>query len=200
MNDEASVLRTAWMSQATTSEISLRAAAAQILDRDEADRVREQRMRIVGLGAMVILVPTLIWAAAHGIGPLVRAGYALMAIGCVALVVAEWLYLAWSRRALPGPNDARSQLQTTAYMVESRAWLARTAGLWSAPVLVGAVFISVWLYRERTLAAAVTVLSLSLAAWVAGAVLAARAAAGLGRRRRELEAILADLRDDAPPR
>lgn len=193
MTDDASALQATWMSDVAASEDSLRDAVDRVLERDRADRVRERRLRIGGLIAMLLLVPALVWAAAYGVAPLVRAAYALMAAGCVAGLTAEWLYLTWSRLALPGPADTRSQLQTTAFMLNCQVWLARTAAAWSSPVFVGVVLICAWLYRERTVAGAATLCVLSVVAWIGTVVLALRAAARLDRRKRRLEQLLAAL-------
>jgi hypothetical protein len=61
-------------------------------------------------------------------------------------------------------------------------------------VFIGVMLICVWLYRERTVAGAVSLFALDIAAWAGGGMLASLAAAALGRQRRELEAMLADLR------
>ena len=193
MSEDASALQTAWMSEAAGREPDLRSAARRVLDRDAAERARERRFGVAGLTALLVLLPVLIWASAHGITPLVREAYGLMAVGCVAIVVSEWLYLEWSRRALPGPEDTRSQLQRTAFLLECRAWLGRTAALWSAPVFAGVLLISVWLYRERTPAGAIALGALDIAAWVCVGFFTGRVAASLERRRRQLQDALADL-------
>jgi len=192
MSEDAFPLRAIWMSGAAGDD-DLRTAVERVLDKDRAQRSRERRLRGAGAAAMVALVPVLIWAAAFGVSPLVRVAYALMAVGCVAGVVAEWLYLAWSRRALPGPDDTRSQLQRTAFMLDAQVWLTRTAALWSSPVFVGVLLICVWLYRERTLAGALTIGTLTLAAWIGIGAGAVHTTAELARRRRRLDEALADL-------
>jgi hypothetical protein len=194
MNDDAFALRAAWMSEPPVSENELRTAVDQVLDKDRAERLRERRLRMAGVLALVGLLPVLIWAAAYGVAPLVRGAYALMAVGCAAGLAAEWLYLEWSRRALPGPEDTRSQLQKTGFMLDCQVWLTKTAPLWSSPVFIGVALIGVWLYRERTLAAAVTVSTLDVAAWIGSGVLARRFADGISARRRQIEEVLADLR------
>jgi len=181
------------MSEAAPSKDDIRKAAGRVLDKDRVDRLRERRLRIAGVVALVFFVPVLLWAAAHGVAPLVRGAYALMAAGCVAAVVAEWVYLGWSKRALPGPDDTLSQLQRTVFMLDCQQWLARTAALWSSPVFAGVVMICVWLYRERTAAGAVTLGAVNIAAWIGSGVFTRRAAAALGRRRRHLEDVLAEL-------
>ena len=60
-------------------------------------------------------------------------------------------------------------------------------------VFAGIVLICVWLYRERTVAEAVTLCALDIAAWIGSAVLARRGAAALDERRRRLDAVLSDL-------
>jgi len=193
MSEGTYTLQTLWMSETARSHDSVRTAVDRVLDRDRADQRRERRLRMAGAAAILSLVPVLIWAAAYGISPLVRVAYALMAMGCVAGVVAEWLYLAWSRRALPGPGDTRSQLQRTAFMLESQVWLTRTAAIWSSPVFIGLMLICLWMYRERTAAGALTIGVLGAIAWVGTGVASVRTAAELGRRRRRLDEALADL-------
>ena len=193
MNEEVSALQTAWMSDATADERQRRATVRVVLDKDRAARARERRLRGGGLAAMVALVPVLVWAAAYGVTPLVRVAYALMAVGSVAGVAAEWLYLEWSRRALPGPDDARSQLQRTAFLIECQVWLARTAALWSAPIFVGVSLICLWLARERSVIGAVTLFTLDVGAWIAATAFAGWSAAVLARRRDRLRDALADL-------
>jgi len=197
MSDDASTLKAAWMSGAAADELNVRMTADRILEKDRAERARERRLRAGGAFALLVLVPVVLWAAAYGISPLVRVAYALMAVGCVAGLVAEWLYLDWSRRALPGPNDTRSQLQRTAFMVECQLRLAKTAVLWSAPVFIGGGLIAVWLYRERSAAGAVALSAFMAASWIGSGVWAGRGATALGLRKRQLEDALADLREDA---
>jgi hypothetical protein len=60
------------------------------------------------------------------------------------------MYLAWSRDALPGPVDTRSQLQRSAFLLERQTHLLRTAPIWSAPVFVGAVIVVSWVFSERS--------------------------------------------------
>jgi hypothetical protein len=192
MTDEAAALQAAWMSAADFGE-SAPEAIERILEKDRAERARERRMRTGGALMMMGLVPVLVWAAAHGVAPVIRGAYALMAVGCVAGGVAEWLYLVWSRRALPGPDDTRSQLQRTAFLLEWQRWLVLTAGLWSSPVFAGVLLICVWLYRERTPAGAVALAAVSVATWIVTGLVAARMAAALERRRRALQEALADL-------
>ena len=193
MNEEASVLHAAWMSDAAGDERRRRTTARIVIDQDRADRARERRRRVAGVAAMVALVPPLVWAAAYGVTPLVRVAYALMAIGCAAGVAAEWLYLEWSRRALPGPDDTRSQLQRTVFLIECQVRLARTAFLWTAPIFGGVSLICLWLARDRSAGGAVTLQTLDLVAWIAVVTFAGRMAAVLDRQRQQLQDALADL-------
>jgi hypothetical protein len=199
MRDEASALQAAWMSDAAPRADNLRAALARVRAADEADHARHRKLRVGGLAAMVALVPVLIWATAYGVTPLVRVAYALMAVGCVAGVVAHWLYHEWSRRALPGPDDMRSQLQRTAFLIECQVRLGRTAAVWTAPVFSGILLICVWLYRERTAAGAIALAAFDLATWIGIGLVARRGASALERRRQQLQRALADLesRDSA---
>jgi hypothetical protein len=194
MNDDAAALRALWMSEPPPSENILKSTVAQVLERDRMERLREGRRRLAGMAAIGILLPVLIWASVYGVAPLVRGAYALMAVGCAGGLVAEWLYLEWSRRALPGPDDTRSHLQKTAFMLERQMWLVKTCPLSSSPLFIGGVFIALWLYDVRTATAAITLLTLDVAAWIVSGVVAWRAASAIGVRRRQMEEMLADLR------
>src|SRR5262245_53425531 len=115
MNDDARFLSTVWMTEPRADKERLMAAIDIVLEKDRAARNREHAIRGGSLIVLACLVPTMLWAAAHGVSPLVRGAYALMAAGSAVVVFAEWAYLEWSRQALPGPADARSQLQRTAF-------------------------------------------------------------------------------------
>ena len=117
MSDDTSPLPAIWMSGESTRN-GVASAIDAVLDKDRAARERDRRVRHGSLIAVTCLLPPLLWAAAHGVTPLVRGAYALMAGGVAVLVFAEWMYLDWSRRALPGPADARSQLQASAFMLD----------------------------------------------------------------------------------
>jgi hypothetical protein len=195
MTDDAAALQVLWMSGREDAG-DMHGTIARVLDQDRAERAREQRIGGAGAIVMLALVPVLIWASVYGISPLVRAAYALMGAGCVAGVVAQWLYLSWSRQALPGPMDTRSQLQMTAFVLDCHLRLARTAVLWSSPVFIGGMLICVWLYRERTLTAALTVCSLNTTAWIVSGIAASRGAASLSERRRQVDDALASLQAD----
>jgi hypothetical protein len=94
MND-AATLRALWMSEPPPSENILKSAVAQVFERDRVERLRERRRRLAGMAVVGTLLPVLIWASVYGVAPLVRGAYALMAVGCTARLVAEWLYLDW---------------------------------------------------------------------------------------------------------
>ena len=132
------------------------------------------------------MCPVLLWAAAHGKTPLVRGGYALMALGAGLAVFAEWMYLSWSRQALPGPVDARSQLQNTALMLFRQSALMRTAAVWCAPIFLGTIFIATWLYQERGHASGYLLWTTVAVAWSVSAVGCRSMAAQVDRRRRRI--------------
>ena len=192
MNDETSALLTIWMSSDSTRD-GVASTIDAVLDKDRAARERDGRIRRGSLVAVTCLLPPLLWAAAHGVTPLVRGAYALMAGGVAVLVYAEWMYLDWSRRALPGPADARSQLQASAFMLERQIRLLRTAALWTSPIFVGASLIGIWLYGARAQAGAFLVWSLTAAGWL-GAWLGTRSGQSrLGETKAEMERLLREL-------
>lgn len=164
-----------------------------VLDEDRTAREQERRIRLVLLVVLALFCPVLVWCAAFGVAPLVRGGYALMAAGAAMVVCAEWTYLEWLRRALPGPADARSQLQRTAFLVARQATLLRTAGLWSAPVFIGTAMIGLWLYQQRSHAGGYLLWMALGAAWLLGAAGGLSKGAALDRRRSRMEQLLNDL-------
>jgi hypothetical protein len=195
MRDENTLsLSAVWMSGPSASDEEMTTAIGRVLDKDREARDSERRWRIGGLLAMACLVPTTMWAAVYGATPLVRAAYALMTVGTALLVAAEWMYLEWSRRALPGPADARSQLQTIAFMIGRQIMLTAAAPILTAPIFVGAVMIGAWLYRERTHEAAIGIWTIVGACWSLMAWGVASLRAKLIERRLHTERILSELK------
>ena len=193
MSDDARWLSAAWMSEDSAEKADVTSAIEAVLDRDRAEADRDRRTRIGSLVAVGLLLPVVLWAAAHGVTPLVRGAYALMAVGLAVIVTAEWLYLDWSKQALPGPVDARSQLQKTAFMLTRQARLLTTAAMWASPVFIGAALVGTWLYRERTHTEAVVVWAITAAGWLAMGLGTMAVGARLTRRREQLEQLLAEL-------
>ena len=106
---------------------------------------------------------------------------------------AEWSYLEWSRQALPGPADARSQLQKTAFMLTRQVMLMNTMPIWSSPVFIGVALIGVWLYRERTHAEAFVIWTITTAGWLATALGPVAVRARLNERQQQMERLLGEL-------
>ena len=79
MHDDALVR--AWMDSQESSKEPVRRAIDAALAQDQIERDRGRWLRNLSLGAAAVLWVVLIWCAAHGIAPLVRGGYALMAAG-----------------------------------------------------------------------------------------------------------------------
>jgi hypothetical protein len=195
MNDDDAVsLRSAWTADASASNEDLPATVQAVLFRDRALRARERRTRIAGIVALASLLPVLVWSGAHGVTPLIRGAYAMMAVGCGLLVAAEWLYLDWSSQSLPGPRDARSQLQKTSFMLARQARLVRMAPLWSSPIFIGAALIALWMYRERTHAGALAVAVITVGVWIVSGRAAWSVSARLDHQRRAMVHMLNELR------
>jgi hypothetical protein len=192
MNDDA--LRAAWTSIQPTKETLLTTMNA-VLDEDRVTRQRERWVRLASLTTTALLCPGLVWFAAHGKTPLVRGGYALMALGTSLVLFAEWLHRTWSRQALPGPSDARSQLQTTALSLARQASLFRTAPFWCAPIFIGAAFIGAWIYQERSHAEAYLLWATIGAGWLMSAVSGLSMSKRLDNRHSKIEVLLSELRE-----
>jgi len=193
MSDDAATLSAVWMSGPPVDKERVRSAIDTVLEQDRAARDRERRIRVASLLALTCLLPMMLWAAAHGVTPLVRGAYGLMAAGCAVVVFAEWMYLDWSRQALPGPADARSQLQRTAFMLARQVRLMKTAPIWSSPIFVGVAMIGLWLYRDRTHFEAFVLWAITAASWLAPWLGTMSARSRLDERRVQVERLLSEL-------
>jgi len=191
MNDD--VLPAIWMSDLPVDKEKVMIAMNAVLDEDRAVRAKERGIRIASVLALALLCLPLMWAAAYGVSPLVRGGYALMAVGTAVLVATEWTYLTWSRQALPGPTDARSQLQKTTFLLSRQASLMRSAAVWCAPVFLGTGLIGLWLYQQRTATGGSLLWAAGVIGWILVFVGGASTAAKLDDRRRRMEQLLSDL-------
>jgi hypothetical protein len=116
-----------------------------------------------------------------------------MAVGSAFVAAAEWVYLDWSRQALPGPVDTRSQLQKSAFMLARQTRLMRTAMLWSAPIFAGVALVGVWLYQERTHVEAMLIWSVTAAGWLTLAVRTVMVSRRLHAQKTALEHALEEL-------
>ena len=191
MNDDA--LPAIWMSDPPVDKEVVMHAVNAVLDEDRAAREKDRRIRIGFIFAPALLCPVVMWAAVYGISPLVRGGYALMAVGTAVLVSMEWMYLTWSRLALPGPADARSQLQKSTFLLSRQASLARMAVLWCAPVFLGTALIGLWLYQQRSATGGSLLWAAVVVGWVVVSVGGMSIGAKLDDRRARMERLLADL-------
>jgi hypothetical protein len=191
MNDDA--LRAVWTSSQLTNKQTLMTTMNAVLDEDRVAREKDRWVRLAALIAVALLCPALLWFAAYGRTPLVRGGYALMAVGTAVVLFAEWMYLTWSQQALPGPADARSQLQETALSLSRQASLFRTAPLWCAPVFTGAALIGAWVYQQGSLAEGYLLWASISAAWLTSAVIGFAKGKKLDERRSRIERLLSDL-------
>lgn len=144
-------LQEIWTSQETQGQEkeNIMNTIQSILAQDQADQERQRRMNLWGVPLQLVLLPLLFYCAATGKTPVVRAGYALMAAGLAISVSAAWLFASWSRQALPGPVDTRSQLRKAAFLLSRQADLAKTSALWAAPLFLGVALIGLWGYLER---------------------------------------------------
>ena len=191
MNDDS--LRAAWISGRPIDKVTVMTAVHAALTEDRAVRDKERWFRIASVFAIAVLCPALFWCAAFGRTPLVRGGYALMAAGSAVLGFAEWMYLDWSRKALPGPADARSQLHRTAFLLSSQAWLLRSAPLWCAPIFIGTALVGAWVFREVGHAAGYLLWAIVGTGWLMTFVIGITKGARLNEQRIRLEQLMTDL-------
>lgn len=193
MNDVERTLPAVWMSDQSGDGGRVTTMVDRVLAQDRDARARDRRARLAGLVALVVLVPVLVWAAAHGVTPLVRGAYALMAVGSAAIAAAEWMYLDWSRQALPRSIDARSQLQMTSFLLARQATLMKTAPIWSSPVFIGVALVGVWQFTSGAHSAALLVWAIAATGWAGAAWATQSTFVRLRERRAHLEQLLGDL-------
>jgi hypothetical protein len=190
MNDDA--LRSAWLSMQDTGMEPIVATVDAVLREDHEARVNERWVRIAFLVVLMLLCPATIWFAAHGVSPLIRGAYALMAAGLAIAVFAEWTYLAWSHQAQPGAATTTAQLQTTAMVLSRHAQLVRFAPLWNLPIFLGAALVAWWVYLERSHVAGATVGATTFVAWLALIAIATAKGREIDARRSRID----QLRDE----
>jgi hypothetical protein len=191
MNDDS--LSAIWLSDPPVDKEAVMTAVNAVLDEDRAARDKDRRIRAGFVFAPALLCPIVLLCAVYGISPLVRGGYGLMAVGTAVMVSMEWMYLTWSRQALPGPADARSQLQASTFFLSRQSSLASMAALWCAPVCIGAALIGLWIYQQRSEAGGFLVWAVVVAGWVLASVGGRAMGVKLEERRLRMERLLADL-------
>ncbi len=191
MNDDS--LPALWISDPPAKKEAVMSAMNAVLDEDRAVREKDRGIRIAFVLALALLCPALMWCAAYGTSPLVRGGYALMAVGTALLVSTDWMYLTWSRQALPGPADARSQLQKSTFLLSRQASLMRMASLWCAPIFIGTGFIGLWLYQQRSAAGGALLWAAVVTGWIVVSMGGMSMAVKLDARRRRMERLLTEL-------
>jgi hypothetical protein len=191
MNDDA--LPAIWTSDSPVDKEAVMSAMNAVLDEDRAVRDKDRRIRVAFLLALAVLCPVLVWGAAYGISPLVRGGYGLMAVGTALLVATEWMYLAWSREALPGPADTRSQLQKSSFLLSRQASLMRIAPLWCAPIFIGTGLIGLWLYQQRSAAGGSLLWAALVGGWIAASIGGVSTGKKLDERKLRIERLLTEL-------
>jgi hypothetical protein len=191
MTDDA--LRAAWIGTQPANKETLMTAMNTVLDEYQSAEAKERRFRLASVLAEALLFPALLWCAAYGKTPLVRGGYALMAVGTATILFAVWMHRAWSRQALPGPTDARCQLQKTGFLLARQAHLSRMAPLWCAPVFIGGMLIGAWLFSERSHSGGYLLWVTIAAAWLMSAVGGVAKGKKLDTLRSRMEQVLSDL-------
>jgi hypothetical protein len=193
MSDDS--LRDIWtLDPPPLSRDALISAMDAVLGEDRAAHDKDRVANIVGGCVLALLCPALLWCAAYGTHPLVRGGYALMAVGAAILVSTAWLYSTWSRQALPGPIDSRSQLQKSAFLLSRQADLMRMTPLYCAPIFVGTALIATWIYQQRSAAVAYGLWAVVALAWLAVSVRGMSSAMTLQQRKGRMERLLGELR------
>jgi hypothetical protein len=182
-----------WSSDPPLSRDALMMVMNAVLHEDRAARDKDRGIHVAAGLALALLCPALLWCAAYGTTPLVRGGYALMAAGTAILVSTGWIYSAWSRQALPGPADARSQLQKSAFLLSRQANLMRAASLCCAPIFVGTALIGTWIYQERSAAEGYLLWALVAGAWFIVWKRGISSGRKLDEQRVRMERLLSDL-------
>ena len=63
MSDDAFPLRALWMSDTPVDEKEVTSAVGHVLEKDRAARGRDRQVRLVGVLAVALLIPLLVWCA-----------------------------------------------------------------------------------------------------------------------------------------
>jgi hypothetical protein len=161
-----------------------------------ADRMAQKRGRLARVSVTTLaalLFVALLWCAAHGVTPVVRGGYALMAAGLAMLLFAEYAYASWEWGRRPGPQDSMSQIRTSIALLTRQAHLMRSAAVWCGPIFIGAALVAWWIYAERSRTTAVGVWVSVAFGWAMGAAAGRYRARELDARRSRLEQVHTDL-------
>jgi hypothetical protein len=182
-----------WMSDPPPGKDAVMTVMNAVLNEERAARDKDRGINMAAGLALALLCPALLWCAAHGITPLIRGGYALMAAGTAILVSTGWMSFAWSRQALPGPADARSHLQKSAFLLSRQASLMRMAPLCCAPVFVGTALVGTWIYQQRSATEGYLLWAFIAAGWFIVSVGGTSAGRKLDARRVRMEQLLRDL-------
>jgi hypothetical protein len=112
------------------------------------------------------------------------------------MVFAEWMYVTWSRQALPGASDARSQLQTTTLLLSRQAGLFKVGALWCAPIFVGVALIALWIYQERSHAEGIALWAITGIGWLTAAVGGVAKGQQIAERHSRMEQLLGDMKNE----
>ena len=185
-------LRAVWVSHTDTHKENLMTVMNAVLEEDRSACETDRWVRVAAVIAVGLLCPALLWFAANGRTPLVRGGYSLMAMGTAMVLFAQWLHRTWSRQALPGAADARSELQKLGLAVSRQAGLFRTAPIWCAPIFVGAVLIGAWIYQERSVGGGYFLWGTVGTAWVVNWMTGFSKARKLTERRTQIDSLLSE--------
>ena len=181
-----------WVSHPDTHKENLMTVMNAVLDVDRAACEKDRWVHVAALIAVGLLCPLCCGSLRYGRTPLVRGGYSLMAMGTAMILFAEWLHRTWSRQALPGAADARSELQKLALVVARQASLCRTAPIWCAPVFLGAVLIGTWIYQERSVSGGFLLWATIGTGWVVSWMTGFSKAKKLTERRTQIESLLSE--------
>ena len=165
----------------------------RIIEEDEASLKKERRVNLIAAPLQMILFPLLVYSAAFGKTPIVRAGYALMAAGIAISLFAFWVSANWSRQALPGSADMRSQLQRAAFLLSRQASLASTSPVWVSPVFIGAALIWVWILEQNGSAPGLVGWTLLVIVWLTIVVCCIKKARAFAKKKARMEELLAEL-------
>ncbi len=186
-------LQELWISQQTIKEEILMNSIEAVLEDDRIFQKKERWINIWSTAILFVLLPVLLWFAAIGKTPIVRAGYALMAVGVAIMVFAAWVFNNWARQSLAGPVDTRSQLQKAAFLLSRQSSLVRSSPIWGAPMFLGGALIGLWTYQQRGPMGGSVVWLLLAVAWLALTLGCVRKARDVEKTKARMEELLRDL-------
>jgi hypothetical protein len=176
---------------APEEEENLDATIEQVLVRDHNCQVSARRRDLASAAMMLVLFPVVLWAAAYGKWPLVRAGYGLMAVGLAVSAVAIWLYHRLNSLTPRRDLTVRDHLEQSVGFLDRQATFLRTGALFCGlPMFLGLLVFGVGIWIQGGKLAGALFMGASPLLWIGSWQMSARTMRQIAQRRTRAEDLL----------